>query len=367
MSDFSMPHGLSIAAPTLGDYFGLWAMHEQTFREMAERCRGLNLHAHISSTNVPQLVAERQASVSRVTVEGVAVFSIKGPMMKSASSLSGGTSTVQLRQAISHARRDPAIIAGLLVMDTPGGTVKGNFDLAAEVYAFAAEKPIYAFVEDMTASAGVSVASQATKRFANNAAALYGSMGTYSVLVDESAAAERLGVKVHVIRAGEFKGMGEPGAAVTEKHLAEAQRIVNAMNESYLGLIASGLKKPIEAIRKVADGRVLLAKDAVGLGLLDGVQSFDATYAQLLAAAGKQASAKPVEQTAPSSVAPVQTAKPVAKADPVAEFSNAVREIAGPNPSWPERQAAVRQVARERPSLHAAYLWATGQRMLTRT
>ena len=93
------------------------------------------------------------------------------------------------------------------------------------------------------------MASQATKRcFANNATALYGGMGTYGVLVDQSGTAEKLGLKVHVIRAGEYKGMGEPGTVITEEQLREAQRMINAMNESYLGLIA-GRSRPVSAIQ----------------------------------------------------------------------------------------------------------------------
>src|SRR5690606_25423341 len=75
-----------------------------------------------------------------------------------------------------------------------------------------------------------------------------------------------------------------PGTAITEAQLAEAQRIVNGLNEQYLSLIARGTGKPIEAIRALADGRAIFASDAVSAGLLHGVQSYEATYAQLVAA-----------------------------------------------------------------------------------
>jgi ClpP class serine protease len=156
--------------------------------------------------------------------------------------------------------------------------------LCDEVAALAAEKPTFAFCDDMVASAGVSVASQANKRFANNNTAMYGAMGTYSVLVDSSGAADKMGVQVHVIKAGDFKGMGTDGAPITQAQLDEAQRLVNAMNEGYLQKIASGLGKPLEMIRSLADGRVHMAADAVGMGLIDGVQSFEQTYAALVAA-----------------------------------------------------------------------------------
>jgi signal peptide peptidase SppA len=281
-ADFVLQPRFSLDAPLMADYFGLWCVEEQAFRSLVDRFNGINLHAHFASA-LPAEAARRQKQVDlNVTPDGIALLQVQGPMMKSVSSLGEGASTVQLRQQLRAARKAPEVIGGMLVMDTPGGTAKGNRDLADEVARFAQAKPIYSFTEDQTTSAGVSVASQATKRFANNDAALYGAMGTYSVLMDQSGMAEKLGVKVHVIKAGQYKGMGEPGTPVTEEQLAEAQRIVNALNDSYLETIARGLGKPVEMIRSIADGRVIMARDAVGMGLIDGVQSFDETYAQLV-------------------------------------------------------------------------------------
>lgn len=281
-SDFVLQPRFEFEVPQMADYFGLWCVEEQAFRSLVDRFNGINLHAHFASA-LPADAARRQKQVElNVTPDGIAMLQVNGPMMKNVSSLGEGSSTVQLRQQLRAARKSPDVIGAMLVMDTPGGTAKGNGDLADEVARFAQAKPIYSYTEDQTTSAGVSVASQATKRFANNATALYGAMGTYSVLMDQSGMAEKLGVKVHVIKAGQYKGMGEPGTPISEEQLVEAQRIVNALNEGYLETIARGLGKDVGAIRSLADGRVIMAADAVRLGLLNGVQTFDDTYAQLV-------------------------------------------------------------------------------------
>jgi signal peptide peptidase SppA len=281
-SDFVLQPRFEFTTPQMADYFGVWCVEEQAFRSLVDRFNGLNLHAHFASAAPQQAAAKQRQLELNVTPDGIALLQVHGAMMKSVSSLGEGASTVQLRQQLRAARKAPEVIGAMLVMDTPGGTARGNRDLADEVARFAEAKPIFSYTEDQTTSAGVSVASQATKRFANNDTALYGAMGTYSVLMDQSGMAERLGVKVHVIKAGQFKGMGEPGTPITEEQLAEAQRVVSALNESYLETIARGLGKPVEMIRSIADGRVIMARDAVGMGLIDGVQSFDETYAQLV-------------------------------------------------------------------------------------
>lgn len=290
---------------SLLDYFGLWMIHDATFLSLVQRVQGMNLAVHMSSQEIQQSVEDRDNRLYSVNRDGIATISIRGPMMKAVPSMAEGTSTVRLRQQLKSARRDQEVRGAMLVMDTPGGTAKGNEDLANEVAAFASEKPIYAFVEDMTASAGVSVASQATKRFANNATAIYGSIGTFAVLEDASGMADKLGVKVHVIRAGEYKGMGTPGTEITESHLAEIQRVVNLYNASYLATIARGLRRSVESLQPLADGRAIMASDAAAAGLIDGIQTYEQTYSMLLGAvsSGKTSPAKGTKAMADSNPA----------------------------------------------------------------
>lgn len=286
-NNFTLPARFSLDVPNFADYFGIWCIEESTFRSLVSPYQGANMHAHITSSTASERIAAQNQNDAPVTKEGIALFQINGVMMKSVGSMSAGTSTIRMRQQIRAARKNPDVLGGFLFIDTPGGTVRGNQDLADEVAAFAAVKPFYAYTEDMTASAGVSVASQATKRFANNSSALYGAMGTYAVLEDTSGMAEKLGVKVHVIKAGEHKGAGTEGTEITPEQIADAQRIVNSLNDNYLGLIARGLNKPIESIRAIADGRIHPASIAVSMGLIDGVQTADETYSQLVAATKK--------------------------------------------------------------------------------
>ena len=445
-ADYALPHTLNLDVPHLADYFGIWSVHDETFRSLVDRVNGINLHAHIQQARGRMQGSggdDDRAKPYDMTREGIAMLWISGPTMKRASSLSDATSTVAIRQQLRAARKDPDVRGAMIVMDTPGGTVKGNRDLADEVAAFATVKPVYAYTEDMTASAGVSVASQATRRFANNATAMYGAMGTYSVLVDQSAAAEKLGVKVHVIRAGEFKGMGEPGTEITESQLAEAQRVVNRLNDAYLETIARGLKRSVDSIRPLADGRIHMAADALEMGLIDQIATFDEAYAQLLSATKQTsqtnkspnrspamsqdnttqaqpqaASLAELKSTFPGSTAEwretqmeanatisqaainyaqfvearsaqerEQHAKDLAAAEargkqssgslghhpitmrdeeedqlelgePIEDFNAAVARVAGPNATLQRRQAAIRNVANQRPELYQAYLLA---------
>lgn len=274
--------------PHISDYFGVWSIYEQPFRAFVDQFNSIpDLRQHIADnaeharSRNSRGGAAASAGVD-VDSDGIAIVTISGPTSKAVGSLQEGTSTVRVRQQLRAARRDDSVRGVILGMDTPGGTVKGNRDLADEVAALDAVKPVFAFGEDLVASAGMSVATQARKFYANQASALIGAMGTYSVILDQSRAADRLGVTVHVLRAGEFKGAGTPGTPITADQLAEFQRTVNELNESYLELIARGRGMTVDAVRALADGRIYSATDALAYGLIDGVQTFEATHAELL-------------------------------------------------------------------------------------
>jgi signal peptide peptidase SppA len=212
---------------------------------------------------------------------GMAVFMIDGPLQKFDSSM-GGTNTVRLRQAVRNATNDPNISGILLRSDSPGGTVAGTKDLADAVAAARAAKPVYAQVEDMTASAAYWIVSQATKVYANETA-LIGSIGTMIEVADTSKAYEAAGIIVHVIGTGPMKGAMADGTPITPDHLAYLQGIVDGLNAFFLKGVSEGRGLPAAQVKTAATGEVYLAKQAKALGLIDGIQSLDVTMAQLQA------------------------------------------------------------------------------------
>ncbi len=277
------PTAIDLAVPHLDEYFGLWAIHAQPFRAAVDRVNGLDLRAHVTieQTEPRASASSAYGAEYHLTPGGVAIVSISGPMMKYVSSLSGGTSTVQSRRAVRAAVANKDVSAIVLQIDSPGGTVSGTFDLADDVAAANRKKPVVAYIEDMGASAAYAVASQCRAIFANRTA-LVGSIGTYAVIVDQSAQAAMIGWKVHVLSTGKFKGAGVAGTEVTAEQLAEWQRVVDELNEHFITTVAAGRRGLSEQqVRDLADGRVHVGQAAHALGLIDGIETFDAVVAQV--------------------------------------------------------------------------------------
>lgn len=252
-------------------YFGAWMVEPRWFTSA------------VAAVKAGTFKSEHRAAapVGRgytVSPDGVAVLRISGHMMKSESSF-GGTSTVRTRRALRDAATDPGVSSILLHIESPGGTVAGTRELAQDVANVNRSKRVVAFIEDLGASAAYYVASHASKVYANSSA-LVGSIGTLLVLEDSSGKAEREGVVVHVLSTGPHKGVGIPGAKITPAQLAEEQRLVNTMGQTFVADVnaARGLK--LEMGKGAADGRVFIASEALSLGLIDGILSAEQALAE---------------------------------------------------------------------------------------
>jgi len=216
-----------------------------------------------------------------VTPEGVGVLPLHGPSMKARSKY-GGYSTVDARRQLRAMAADDRVGAILLHVDSPGGHVAGTKELADEVAAVDAVKPVHAYLEDAGASAAYWVASQA-RTIAANAMAMVGSLGTFTVLYDLSKSAEMDGVQVHVVSTGERKGASAPGTPVTDGDLVEAQRLVDGFDAFFRAAVRDGRELGVKEAGAIWTGSVWLGGEAKGLGLVDRVETLDATVERIAA------------------------------------------------------------------------------------
>ena len=209
-----------------------------------------------------------------------AIVRVTGPLTKHFSFWSlwfGGTSTRMIQSALRTALADEEVERIVLEVDSPGGEVDGIAELSDAVFAARKEKPIWAVVDGVGASAAYWIASQATQIFMNNRTDAVGSIGVRAVVVDSSKFFESAGIKVIPIDTGEFKSAGVDGVPVTDEQLAEFQKMVDALFDEFVKAVSRGRGMAVKDVRAVADGRMFLAKEAISLGLADKIQSLGDT------------------------------------------------------------------------------------------
>lgn len=218
--------------------------------------------------------------------DGVAHIVVSGVLLSRVPWWMGGaTSTPRLAAAVDVAARDSRVRSILLRVSSPGGSVSGIGALADALYDARARKRIHTHAQDMIGSAAYWLGSQAHRLTAEPTAEV-GSIGAYRALVDSSAAFEREGLKVHLLRSGEHKGVGHPGIAITAEQLAKQQELIDGLCSLFVGAVARGRGADRAAIEPLATGATWLAADAARLGLIDGVEHAEAAHTAITVAGG---------------------------------------------------------------------------------
>lgn len=271
--------------PRLDEYVGVWGIEPKAGAALWQAAAKIDLAAHVK-----QEPPKPESKIEKIPVGGrssqgktIAVIKVMGALMKQVPSLTDGSSTVALRRDLRQAAADPDVAAILLAIDSPGGTVAGTDDLARDVAQARKQKPVWAQIEDLGASAAYWIASQSGKIFANSKTALVGSIGTFMVVHDLSQLAENEGIKVLVFSTGTLKGAGVPGTEISAEQEEYFQGLVDAAQGIFDTAVRLARRLSDKQLADVKSGAVFSATVARERNLIDGIQPMDATLEQLAA------------------------------------------------------------------------------------
>jgi signal peptide peptidase SppA len=221
---------------------------------------------------------------SRSKGGAVAVIPVYGPISQRQNLMaanSGGTSVEGLTQDFRDAMADDDVSGIVFDFDSPGGTIDGVSELAAEIRAArGGDKPIVAQANGMAASAAMWLASQADELVVTPSG-LVGSIGIFTAHEDLSVQAEADGVKTTLISAGKFKTEGNPWEPLSEEARAHLQELVDAHYGMMVEDIAQGRGVSSATVRNgYGQGRIVLAKPAKAEGMVDRIDTIDNTIAR---------------------------------------------------------------------------------------
>ena len=253
-----------------------WAMEPEALRSFAREVAALPRDQARTSgvTTTPgPLYAMRGAT---------AVIQIRGVLLKRVPAWAklmgiGAVETPTVRAAVEAAAADSQVRSILLEIESPGGQAAGVLEAADAIHEVGRHKRVDAVIEGVGTSGAYWLASQAHEITAGHDAKV-GSIGVYQVWIDESKAAEQAGLVVHVVRSGPFKGMGEPGALITQGQLASMQAVVDGLASLFSVAVSRGRRRDTTTL---ATGQVWLASEARNLGLVDRVESAVLAYRRL--------------------------------------------------------------------------------------
>lgn len=258
----------------------LWAIHpakmDAILGVIDARSRGITIDATLQ-----QMLREERESRAAIR-NGMAILGVHGTLSKRVGLLtgSGGTSVDQLTGQFKAAMQDDSVERIVLDVDSPGGSVFGLTEAAAEMRKYKGKKPVTAVVNPESYSAAYYLTSQADE-IVITPSGMAGSIGVLYTHIDETALNEELGIKVTYIQAGKYKTEGFPDVPLSEEARDEIQKRVDTYYAMFLNDVATGRGVSVDTVEsQFGQGRVFNAEEAVSRGLADRIGTLDDVVAE---------------------------------------------------------------------------------------
>jgi signal peptide peptidase SppA len=272
-----------------------WAIQPAMLAVIEEIVRLRAAGTPLTDEQIEARVAAAQNGPRRgaARAQGVAVIPIYGVIAPKAnlfSEMSGATTVEGLLREFRSALADPDIGAIVFDVDSPGGSVESITEAANEIRAARGQKPMSAVSNTLMASAAYWLSSAADELIASPSS-VTGSIGIIGVHVDVSAQDEMLGEKYTLITAGEGKADGNEHEPLSD----DARDDMQAMADDYYALFVADVAAGRGVNKGVVTGdwqaQVFTAKKAKAAGLVDRIDTLDATVRRMVVQANRSGGA----------------------------------------------------------------------------
>jgi len=229
-------------------------------------------------------------------VDKIAVVDLTGMLVnteKNGLFTEGENPVSLLTEKLNRAAGDDRVKAVVLRINSPGGGVTASHLMYEEILAFRKRtgRPVVAMMLDLATSGGYYVAC-ACDEIVAHPTSVTGSIGVIMMTINVSKALEKLYIKPNIFKSGPRKDAGSPFRDMTDEDREIFQGLIDGFYERFLEVVqANRTDLTAEEIRKLADGRVYAATEALEHGLIDRV----GTIRDAIAAAKQRVEAKKVK------------------------------------------------------------------------
>ena len=169
---------------------------------------------------------------------------------------------------LKQARNDSRIKAVVIRLDTPGGSAFASENIRQQVLALkAADKKVVVSMGSVTASGGYWIASAADQIIASPTT-LTGSIGIFGMFATIDKSLKEIGINQDGVSTSPLSGFGITQPLSPE--LAEIFQIgIESGYANFLKVVSEGRDMTVQAVDKVAQGRVWTGIDGLENGLVD--------------------------------------------------------------------------------------------------
>jgi signal peptide peptidase SppA len=231
---------------------------------------------------------EKDGSHLLQMVDKVGIVNVGGMLINTDSPwnrIFGLVSYNEVRDATIEALESGA--EGLLYhFDSPGGRVSGMADLGNFISSLPV--PTVSFTDSRMLSAAYFLGIQADSVYGDSFSET-GSVGVVQMIADMSKMYSDMGIKFTRFRSGDLKQSGNPMFKLTDKEVKYLQGQVDTYAEKFFNIVseARGIPRPMLDQLDITSGRTFIGEEAVAVGIVDSIMSFDAAVMETMRLAQK--------------------------------------------------------------------------------
>lgn len=205
----------------------------------------------------------------------VAVIRSSGAISREASGVSSnGISSKSFIKSIRRVKKNKAVKAVVIRVDSPGGDALASDLMWNEIRDLAKTKPVVASMVDVAASGGYYM-SMACDKIVAEPLTLTGSIGVVTGKFNLEELNSKVGFNSEAVSKGKFAELNTSSRAFEDFEFEYFKAGAQKAYESFRDKAAFSRNKTIESMEEVAQGRVWTGQDAHGHGLVDYVGGFD--------------------------------------------------------------------------------------------
>lgn len=170
---------------------------------------------------------------------------------------------------------DDDVKAVVLRVNSPGGSAYASEQIWHAMTNLKAKKPVVVSMGGYAASGGYYISCPANYIIAEPTT-ITGSIGIFGMFPDFSGLlTEKLGIKFDEVKTNKHAAFGTMSRPFNAEEMALLEQYIDRGYQLFRKRVADGRKQSVEAIRKMAQGRVWLANDALKNKLVDEIGSLD--------------------------------------------------------------------------------------------
>ncbi|MGH8221916.1 MAG: S49 family peptidase [Woeseiaceae bacterium] len=195
-------------------------------------------------------------------------------------------SAEKVTAALQAAFRDKNTQGVVVRINSPGGSpvqAQTIYDEMRRLRKKYPDSPLYAVVEDISASGGYFVAAGADRIYVGRAS-IVGSIGVLMNGFGFTGLMDKLGIERRLITAGENKGMLDPFSPMQESDVKHIEEMMGDIHQQFIAAVREGRGERLKETPEIFSGSIWTGEKSVALGLADGFGSLESVAREVIKA-----------------------------------------------------------------------------------